>query len=110
VLDRNVLWPIAGALMNGAVHSNGTSHAAAEVECTPVLTRLAASPACRQPAQQHLRSFEGGLTADCTPLDSFCLWFARPALQLLLHFRLAFRYSLCVRLVTITMCRHHKAP
>lgn len=48
-----------GALMNGAVHSNGTSHAPAEVDCTPVLTRLAASPACRLPAQQHLRSFEG---------------------------------------------------
>jgi len=73
VLDRNVVWPIAGALVNGAVHSNGTSHAPAEVDCTPVLSRLAASPACRQPAQQHLRSFEGGLSADCTPLDSVCL-------------------------------------
>ena len=77
--------------MNGAVHSNGTSHAPAEVDCTPVLTRLAASPACRLPAQQHLRSFEGRLAADCTPLDSVCLWLPCAALQLLLHFRLAYR-------------------
>ena len=109
MLDRNVVWPIAGALMNGAVHSNGTSHAPAEVDCTPVLTRLAASPACRQPAQQHLRSFEGGLTAVCTPLDSVSLWFACTALHLLLHFRLA-TVVLRVTLVVITMCRHHKAP
>lgn len=95
--------------MNGAVHSNGTSHAPAEVDCTPVLTRLAASPACRQPAQQHLRSFEGGLTADCTPLDNVCLWFACPALQLLLHIRLACcTVVLYVRLAMISMCRHHE--
>jgi len=92
VLDRTIVWPIAGVLANGAVHSNGTSHAPAEVYCTPVLTRLAASPACRQPAQQHLRSFEGGLVASSIPLDSVCLWFACAALQMLLHFEIAYCY------------------
>ena len=78
--------------MNGAVHSNGTSHAPAEVDCTPVLTRLAASPACRQPAQQHLRSFEGGLVELSIPLDSTCLWCVWDALRMLLHFILAYHY------------------
>lgn len=50
---------MAGAVSNGAQHSNGRSHAPAEVDSAPVLTRLRASAACRQPAQQHLRSFEG---------------------------------------------------
>ena len=90
--------------MNGAVHSNGISHAPAEVDCTPVLTRLAASPACRLPAQQHLRSFEGRLAADCTPLDSVCLWLPCAALQLLLHFRLAYRCSS----VMCEICVDHK--
>lgn len=60
--DRSgVCVTVADAAGNGAVHSNGTSHAPAEVDTMPVLTRLAASPACRQPAQQHLRSFEGSV-------------------------------------------------
>ena len=50
---------MAGAVSSGIVHSNGKSHAPAEVDSTPVLTRLTASPACRQPARQHLGTLFG---------------------------------------------------
>lgn len=50
---------MAGAVSSGPVHSNGRSHAPAEVDSTPVLTRLTASSACRQPARQHLDTLFG---------------------------------------------------
>ncbi|KAL3159412.1 hypothetical protein ABBQ38_009842 [Trebouxia sp. C0009 RCD-2024] len=40
-------------------HSNGRSHAPAEVDSIPVLTRLTASSACRQPAQQYMDNLFG---------------------------------------------------
>ena len=50
--------------MNGAsVHSNGTSSGPAEVHAVPVLTRLAATTASQDLAQDHLRSF-GGETSE----------------------------------------------
>lgn len=53
---------INAGLANGAsVHSNGTSHAPAEVHAVPVLTRMAATSASRDLAQDHLRTF-GGMT------------------------------------------------
>lgn len=46
-------------MSSGPRHSNGRSHAPAEVDSTPVLTRLTASPACRQPARHNLDTLFG---------------------------------------------------
>lgn len=64
--------------MNGAsVHSNGTSSGPAEVHAVPVLTRLAATTASQDLAQDHLRSF-GGETSETrlfnTPCGLFVCW------------------------------------
>ena len=59
VVKLSHCWRVAGTVSHSAMHSNGKSHAPAEVDSTPVLTRLTASSACRQPAQQHLDSLFG---------------------------------------------------